>query len=182
MRELGPLVALGAAVLTSSACGAFLSHTLEHVPGHPEARYDRTYAEKAWTPADVGRAIDLEEADDGAPCFAAALERLHVVIIDHDMTPQETARFLVGEDVTEGTGDADVTTAKSGAIDVERSRVILAVQRPDDSQRSLASSALLHELEHLRLWCETGDPDDNHSDPPGPWTVATDARIARLAS
>lgn len=37
---------------------------------------------------------------------------------------------------------------------------------------------LIHELEHARLWRETGDPDPSHASPPGPWSEITDERIS----
>jgi len=37
---------------------------------------------------------------------------------------------------------------------------------------------LIHELEHARLWRETGDPDPSHATPPGPWSVEVDERIS----
>lgn len=47
-----------------------------------------------------------------------------------------------------------------------------------DTIHTTSARNLIHELEHARLWRETGDPDPSHSSPPGPWSSDTDDRIS----
>lgn len=51
-----------------------------------------------------------------------------------------------------------------------------------DPPRVYANSigALFHELTHVRLYKETGDPDYNHADLPGPWTEQDDMEIEKV--
>lgn len=50
---------------------------------------------------------------------------------------------------------------------------------PDDS---LGATAFFHELTHPSLLLLKGAPDNNHAEPPGPWTNMHDAMIATLKS
>lgn len=45
---------------------------------------------------------------------------------------------------------------------------------------ALGMTSLSHELMHLLLECEFGDPDANHAEPPGPWTRDDDELIWRV--
>ena len=157
-------------------------HTVEAVPGWPHVRYDRTMADGAWSPEDVAHVLDVEARDEPDARFSVALSRLEVVVIDNDFSSWQAAAFAAGARVEVGRGDEHLRDADAGVTDAERWRVLVALRRPDGSARSLGSSALVHELEHIRCAALYGDADVNHGDAPGPWDAGDDARILRVTS
>ncbi len=62
----------------------------------------------------------------------------------------------------------------------ENGRDVIGFTSNPDSVSVTSCRVLMHELRHADLWRETGDPDHNHEERPGPWIVGDDDRIRAI--
>ncbi len=61
-------------------------------------------------------------------------------------------------------------------------KTMLAYTESPEEVHVSSAPLLIHELEHVRLWRNVGDPDDTHEVPPGLWTMETNIMIQKITT
>jgi hypothetical protein len=149
---------------TSTGCSTVV-HEGKMVPGYATEIICRLPDCRRWTPAKVQRALDMWVVETGDLL---------------DVSPQIPSLIIVED--TGDLGPAGVVTATAGKTLDPFTIQIAGRYYIGQDYRPMGKSAFSHELCHVMLWSDPGDPDRNHAEAPGPWTEQHDEMLADFDS
>jgi hypothetical protein len=150
-----------AALALSSSCSIWLPDNLEYnrLPGYPQSNFLQKTKKGVYCPAELSLALHtFSVLWDGYSTNSLVPEKIGYI----DLVVQDG---LLEHPKGPASG---VTYVTEDRVKIEFS----TITAPDGPVRELHDTALFHELVHLALWWDFGDPDANHSSSGGPWTDA----------
>lgn len=142
-----------------------LVHEGKTVPGYDTEVICRLPDCKRWTPQTMQRALDMWVVAAGDT---------------FDVNPQ--IPYLIIVEDTGDLGSSGTVVSTSGKTLDPFTIQIAGRYFQSIEYRPVGKSAFSHELCHVMLWSDPGDPDGNHAEPPGPWTEKHDEMIAEVDS